>query len=325
MNGHCAVVAHHDNWEDEATGQSQWDYKIKVDPWIVFAHITVQLRPPVDVLNVWAASKISEKIVGHGAEAVKELIVELGHKSQDDFTFDISGIGTVKHAELSCEGTEIEESTCGLEPTFSVLNNYDGIISPRIHMETWQVGAIIDMQFDVRLTVGSVWGAEVVDDDKDKSNKHGQTVSFRLLPMARGIPPDRKSAFGFEATPPFHSVPSIDCTLRKELPPPPPPSPPWPKPPPPLRVLIDPRECFLQGRMNFVKPPSQVGMPWRSNPFTRAMQYGRTRSRRTPSHTDYASRQMGSIQDLSKWLRLDRSKALEASHAAVHHRRHHRL
>ena len=94
MMGECAVVAHHDNWEDEASGQvrqpllchnhpllsqalttstrlalqPQWDYKVKVFPWTVFAHITIRLRPPVDVQSVWAATKISEKIVGRGAE-----------------------------------------------------------------------------------------------------------------------------------------------------------------------------------------------------------------------------------------------------------------
>lgn len=194
----------------------------------------------------------------------KEITVELGHKPQDDFTFDLSGTGKVKHVEFSCEKVEVEESTCGLEPSFSVLNNYDGIISPRVHVETWQIGAIVDMAFDIRLTVRSPWGAEVVDDDKeDESNARGQTVSFRLLPQARGIPPERKSSFGFEATPPFHSAPTIRCTLKKELPPPPPPSPPWPNPPPPVRALISARDCFLRGRVNFVTPPSRVGMPWR--------------------------------------------------------------
>ena len=51
--------------------------------------------------------------------------------------------------------------------------------------------------------------------------------------------------------------------MKHALPPPPPPSPPSPQPPPPERKLISNYECFLGGRMQFVKPPSSVGIPWR--------------------------------------------------------------
>ena len=120
------------------------------------------------------------------------------------------------------------------------------------------------MTFDQRIRVSSVWGAEMVTEDLDgKNDPRHQTIRFRLVPIARGLPPERRSAFGFEATPEFHSNPTISCMLKKALPPPPPPSPPYPYPPPPLRKLVDNAECFLGGRMFFTKPPTTVGVPWR--------------------------------------------------------------
>lgn len=264
--GECAGVAHHDNWEDETTGAPFWNYRIKVFPWRVFEVVTVRFRPPVSVDHLWAANLLSNEV----QDDEQVITVELGHKSQDDFTFAIDGTGgPIKHTTISCANTEEPISTCGLEPDFTILNNYNGIISPKIHMGTWQVGASVDLTFREPISVGQAWGAELVgepeDDDEDgmASPSTGFTLRFRLLPLSRGLPPERKDSFGFEASPPFHSMPTISCILRQRLPPPPPPSPPSPSPPPPQRKLVDEHECFLGGRMAFVKPPSTVGMPWR--------------------------------------------------------------
>lgn len=263
--GECAAVAHHDNWEDETTGAPFWNYKIKVYPWHVFAIVTVRFRPPVNVEHLWAASILSNSV--EGDEQV--IVVELGHKPQDDFTFAIDGTGgPIKHTTLSCTATEEVSSDCGLQPTFSILNNYNGVISPKIHMETWQVGATVDLTFREPLSVGQSWGAEFLGEPEDDEYEYessspkpaavGYTARFRLMPLSRGLPPERKDSFGFEASPPFHSMPTISCILNKNLPPPPPPSPPSPSPPPPQRKLVDEHECFLGGRMAFVKPPSTV-------------------------------------------------------------------
>ena len=181
----------------------------------------------------------------------------------------------MKHTTISCEHNEPPASECGLEPTFAILNNYNGIISPKIHMETWQVGALVDITFRETISIGQTWGAELVGEPDDDGlsiideglrggvrPSTGYTLRFRLMPLARGLPPERKDSFGFEASPPFHSMPSISCILQKRLPPPPPPSPPSPSPPPPQRKLVDENDCFLGGRMAFVKPPTQVGVPW---------------------------------------------------------------
>ena len=261
--GECAGVAHHDNWEDETTGAPYWNYKIKVFPWNVFAVVTIRFRPAVNVDHLWAASLLRNVV--EGDEQV--ITVELGHKSQDDYTFAIDGTGgPIKHTTLSCANNAIPKSDCGLEPTFTILNNYNGIISPKIHMETWQVGAFVDLTFHEPLSIGQAWGAEYmgepeVDDptgDGADMPHEGHTMRFRLMPLSRGLPPERKDSFGFEASPPFHNMPSISCSLKQRLPPPPPPSPPRPSPPPPQRKLVDENECYLGGRMAFVKPPSTV-------------------------------------------------------------------
>jgi len=254
LNGECAAVAHHDNWEDEVTGEPLWNYKIKVFPWTVFGVISIRIKPATVVVNdVWAASILTNDV--QGDERV--LTVELGHKSQDDYSFAMDGTGgPIRAAKLSCSNTEKPVSECGLEPTFTILNNYDGIMSPKVALATWQVGATVELTFHSRMSVGQAWGAELISDDVDADDGHGladqQTLRFRLMPLARGLPPERKDSFGFEATPPFHEMPTIACDLRRALPPPPPPSPPKPSPPPPERKLVDTSQ-----------PPSHVGVPWR--------------------------------------------------------------
>jgi hypothetical protein len=252
---------------------------------MVFGIIKWYIKPVnIAVEDQYAANLLTNEVIGFGKDvrapwalhastgaddaplflqAERLLTFELGHKPQDDFSFTVAGsLGPITSSRLECEKMEEVKNDCALQAEFSVLNIWDGVVSPKVHMETWQIGAEVDMSFDSHITVSSVWGAEVLSDDVGSDPQH-QTVRFRLMPIARGLPPERRSAFGFEATPEFHSNPTISCTLKKALPPPPPPSPPYPYPPPPLRLLVDEKACFLGGRMFFTKPPTTVGVPWR--------------------------------------------------------------
>ena len=108
--GEQAAVAHHDYWEDEASGQPMWNYKIKVFPWTVFALVTIRMEPAVDVAHIWAATEISK--TKDEDEDVSVLVVELGHKSQDDFTFAVDGTGgPIKKITLSCANVEVPAET----------------------------------------------------------------------------------------------------------------------------------------------------------------------------------------------------------------------
>ena len=97
-------------------------------PWTVFGIVTIRFKPStITIAHIWAATKVEESV--EGDERV--LVVELGHKSQDDFTFSVDGLGgPIKSTKLACQQTEATPSDCGLEPVFTVLNNYDGVISP---------------------------------------------------------------------------------------------------------------------------------------------------------------------------------------------------
>ena len=54
------------------------------------------------------------------------------------------------------------------------------------------------------VTLGEVWGAQLVEEAEN-----AVTATFKLLPFNHHTPLDRRSGFGFEATPPFHSMPHI--------------------------------------------------------------------------------------------------------------------
>lgn len=99
------------------------------------------------------------------------LTFELGHKPQDDFSFSVSGsMGPITSSRIECEKMEEVQNDCPLQATFSVLNIWDGVISPKVYMETWQIGAEVDMTFDQRIAVSSVWGAEMVTEDLEGTN-----------------------------------------------------------------------------------------------------------------------------------------------------------
>ena len=129
--------------------QPAWDYRIKAFPWRLFEIVTIRFQPAtIMVQDVWAATMLNNVIEGHGEDTWRVVTVELAHKSQDDFTFAISGTqGPPKRTALSCANDQAPPNTCALEPAFSVLNNYNGIISPRVFVQSWQIGAEIDLAF----------------------------------------------------------------------------------------------------------------------------------------------------------------------------------
>ena len=109
----------------------------------------------------------------------------------------------------------------------------------------------------------AVWGATELDPDDDAPpNLH----LFRLMPYNHHMPTDRRSSFGFDATPPFHQVPTITCVPSRPFPPPPPPSPPSAPPSPPPYLVTERTDCFLGGRVTFVTTPSETpGTLWEAN------------------------------------------------------------
>lgn len=111
-----------------------WNYKIKVDPWTVFGVIAIHLKPASIIIDdLWAATMLDNSV--EGDERV--LTVELGHKSQDDSTFSLDGrSGPIKSTRITCRNTEVLMSDCGLEPTFSILNNCGRLVRT---IEPWTV------------------------------------------------------------------------------------------------------------------------------------------------------------------------------------------
>ena len=95
MNGNCAVVSHHDSWEDDATvmvrfalpncpiawqswrlpsrrpplAQPMWSYRVKASPWMVFGIVKWYVKPVnVAVADVYAATLLSNVVIGRGQE-----------------------------------------------------------------------------------------------------------------------------------------------------------------------------------------------------------------------------------------------------------------
>ena len=67
------------------------DYRIKAFPWRLFEIVTIRFSPPPSWCRMWAATMLNNVIEGHGEDTWRVVTVELAHKSQDDFTFAISG------------------------------------------------------------------------------------------------------------------------------------------------------------------------------------------------------------------------------------------
>ena len=80
---------------------------------------------------------LSGHVVPFRSQAERELTFELGHKPQDDFSFTVSGtMGPITTSRLECEKMEEVQNDCPLQATFSVLNIWDGVISPKVYTET---------------------------------------------------------------------------------------------------------------------------------------------------------------------------------------------
>ena len=67
--------------------------------------------------------------------------------------------------------------------------------------------------------ISEVWGATVMDTEGD-ADIGPNVVVFRLMPFNHHMPTDRRSCFGFDATPPFHHMPLISCVPSRPFPPP---------------------------------------------------------------------------------------------------------
>ena len=225
MNGQCAVIARSNLWTkdrrpmDEETGKesktaavisttSKWDYRIKVDPWRLFGQVELDLiGDEIVVEHVWAADVLEIKQIGGrlgnvGHHGVR-IRIELGSQPQDDQQFDIDGTGTptVAPSINLCRHLDAAESDCALGATFSELNNYEGVLSGKVVMDTWQQDARVTLDFDQAVSLSDVWGAQLMEEGEGVV-----TATFKLLPFNHHTPMDRRSAFGFDATPPFHSM-----------------------------------------------------------------------------------------------------------------------
>jgi hypothetical protein len=248
-----------------------WDYRIKVDPWVVFGKVEFEIvGEDIVVEHVWAANVLDIQDFDDGVHKGSRVKIELENTPQDDQQFDIDGTGTPSNNPkiLGCFDLKPPENDCKLTPTFAMLNTFEERMSSKVHIETWQEGAKIALNFgDTDIKISEIWGATLIDDDDALADN---THTFRLMPFNHHMPTDRRSCFGFDARPPFHSVPVISCIPSRPFPPPPPPSPPFPPPTPPPYMVTERTDCFLGGRVTFVTTPGTVR--------------GKAHARRRPCH-----------------------------------------
>ena len=274
MGGKCAVVAKKDQWS--AAGHNKWDYHIKVYPWTPYGIVKMRIQPTtVKVKTIFEATILANELEGddptieddddEDIAQVRVLTVQLSHKWQDDWTFDISGVGgPITSLEMSCSHMEIPTTDCPLNPEFKVINNYKGAATSIVHVPFWQVGAYVDISFHDQGAISQVWGAELVDsaDDVEVAEGYATVKRFRLMKYIVG---NQRDSFGFDVRPPITRLPSVDCTLKHDLSPPAPAPPPLPGLPPPFRHRIDSvNRCFLGGDLFFTKEPDpkNLGTEW---------------------------------------------------------------
>jgi len=294
MNGACAVVARENVWVKETkkmvmnplTGEMEptgavlgrspmWDYRIKVDPWQVFGQVELDVMgQDIVVEHVWAASVTGMNSLGHsGPHGGVRVKLELDMQAQDDQQLDIDGTGTpsAQPAIVRCKNLEPPEYDCKLGCKYTLLNMFESRVSSKVHLETWQQGAKVTIDFGTTaVKISEVWGAQTMDDDAPEASAlaaAGKTRwTFRLLPFNHHMPTDRRSCFGFDSTPPFHTLPIISCIPSQPFPPPPPPSAPSPPPAPPPYMVTERSDCFLGGRVTYVTTPGNTpGTLWEVN------------------------------------------------------------
>ena len=84
--------------------------------WTAFGIVTIRFKPStITIAHIWAATKVEESVEGD-----ERVLVELGHKSQDDFTFSVDGLGGPIKSTKRLPTNGGHASDCGLEPVFTV-------------------------------------------------------------------------------------------------------------------------------------------------------------------------------------------------------------
>lgn len=232
-----------------------------MDLWLVFGTAEVWIRGNnLHAGDIWAAKLVS---VSHPEESVMVVVVSLGIAPQEDQQFDLTGFGTSRGSPLifGCRNLEISQTTCGLGPTLTVLNEWEGTTSVQLRLASWQTSATFKLRFSSGVALSGLWGAR-------RSRQRGRRRTeipghyFRLLPPTAHPSPERRSSFGFSVSPPLDAMPTIECRPTLPLPPPPPQSPPLPPPSPPLFLEVS-HDCFLGGRATFtLSPTAAPGVAW---------------------------------------------------------------
>ena len=144
--------------------QPMWDYRIKVDPWQVFGTVELDVMgSDIVVEHVWAANVLGMSSLGnsgpHGGVRVK---IELDMLPQDDQQFDIDGTGTPSSnpAIVRCANLEPPEYDCKLGAKYTMLNSFESRVSSKVHLDTWQEGAKVTVDFGTsKVKISEVWGA----------------------------------------------------------------------------------------------------------------------------------------------------------------------
>eukprot|EP00965_Chrysotila_dentata_P253300 6211183-Pleurochrysis_carterae.AAC.1 len=131
LNGKCAAAARSSVWVheekafDPKTGQrtgevlsttQKWDYKIKVDPWLVFGQVDIFIPgTDIELDEIWAAQVSQTQSMNDGLR----LSVLLGSVPQADQQFDIEGSGKPASGApkiVKCSHLEPPKFDCKLEP-----------------------------------------------------------------------------------------------------------------------------------------------------------------------------------------------------------------
>lgn len=259
MNGHCAVVAQSSLYGQDGVGA--WDFKIKVEPWLVFGRVELHFNGiGLGVNAVWAASMLS---ADYDADGVR-VVVSLGHQPQQDQQFDISGSGMLLGSPtiIRCSGLKAPPTDCDLGPTLRVVNQYANVSSLQVRMQTWQQGADVTLSFSPAVVLSELWGAGAPD-GQDATGELSSSIRFHLQPPTPHLSLDRLSSFGFIVSPIPKAMPTISCKPIIPFPPPPPPGLPSPAPSPPPFLMANRQDCFLGGRATFIRSPAVFpGLPW---------------------------------------------------------------
>ena len=209
-----------------------WDYKIRVEPWTVFAHVTVKLHGvKMQIDHIYGG----KGQVG-GDHTTVELNALIGGGGCEN-CFEISGTGQPSgDPELSCSGllTQDELSSCDLGVQFHIVSlmrpgedggGEDGAFNAQAHVTTWVEPTDVTLSFDRELILRDVWNAFIVD-----GGVQSRMVVLRLKKQVGSWYGERKQSFGFSADGSIGRLPKISCKTKAPLPTPPPPSPPTPPP-----------------------------------------------------------------------------------------------